>query len=184
MTKHSDQLLVLFGNQLFDNAAIAATGAGSVFMAESAPMCHRYRAHQHKLVLILSGMRSKADSLRKAGYEMHYTSLRQSSEASFTTLLDRHLRSHDYTCVRSFETESLAMSRMLSTLCEAHGLQHHAHPSPMFLTTRDEIANYRASHKRLFMAEFYKWQRIGYGGRSAANARQPRGRTRRTDKRA
>jgi deoxyribodipyrimidine photolyase-related protein len=159
MTKHSDQLLVLFGNQLFDNPAIAATGAGSVFMAESATMCHRYRAHQHKLVLILSGMRSKADALRKAGYEVHYTRLGQSGEASFATLLARHLRSHEVAGLHSFETESPDMSQMLSTLCEAHGLHHHVHPSPMFLTTRDALADYRGSHKRLFMAEFYTWQR-------------------------
>ena len=75
MARAADRLLVLFGNQLFPNRHVRHAKADRVFMAESQSMCRQYRAHRHKLVLILSGMRSKADALREAGYTVDYVDL-------------------------------------------------------------------------------------------------------------
>ena len=161
--KEKKRLLVLFGNQLFGNEHIARAESGATFMAESEAMCRGYAAHRHKIVLILSAMRSKADALRDAGHSVHYTELGHGSGASFAGLLDEHLSSHRYTELAHFETESPRMDRLLEDACANHDLERVSLESPMFVTPREEFQAYRGRYKRLFMADFYKWQRRRMG---------------------
>ena len=153
------RLLVLFGNQLFPNEVISAAQPDTVFMAESPRMCRRYTAHRHKLVLILSAMRSKADSLRQAGHHVAYTTLEEAADDSFGQLLAAHLDEHEYDQLVHFETESPRMRKRLGALSDAHGLERVRLESPMFLTSRQAFEDFRGAHKRLFMADFYRWQR-------------------------
>jgi len=159
MTENKQRLLVLFGNQLFPNALIDETEPHAVFMAESEAICRRYAAHRHKLVLVLSAMRSKADSLRESGHQVVYDTLESAPSKSFFSILDAHLEQSDYTELAHFEPESPPIAAKLQTLASKHDLRLHTHPSPMFLTSREDFAQYRASHKRLFMADFYRAQR-------------------------
>lgn len=159
MPKKRKRLLLLFGNQLFSNQHIAQTQADAIFMAESESMCRRYRAHQHKLVLVLSAMRSKADALRKAGYRLVYEKLEDGSQQSFGAMLGEQLSGQAYEELVYFETESPGMEARLKALCAEHGLEPSRLTSPMFLTSLQEIETFRSQHKRLFMADFYRWQR-------------------------
>jgi deoxyribodipyrimidine photolyase-related protein len=159
MAGNKKRLLVLFGNQLFPNGRIARPEPHAVFMAESEAMCRRYAAHRHKLVLVLSAMRSKADSLRESGHEVVYHTLGNARSRSFFSMLDAHLEQGDYAALEHFETESPTVEAKLQTLASKHGMSLRTRPSPMFLTSREDFAHYRASHKRLFMADFYRSQR-------------------------
>ncbi|MDH3842935.1 MAG: cryptochrome/photolyase family protein [Myxococcales bacterium] len=154
-----NRLLVLLGNQLFPNELIEQTEPDVVFMAESDKICRQYRAHQHKLVLVLSSMRSKAEALREAGHEVVYTRLEDAGGESFSSMLSQHLSKQSYEEVACFETESPRMDQRLEAVCSAHGLKRALLPSPMFVTSREAFDRYRESHKRLFMADFYRWQR-------------------------
>ncbi len=162
MPKAKTRLLVLFGNQLFSNDAIAALEPDVVFMAECGSMCRRYAAHRHKLVLILSAMRSKADALRQAGVEVVYHSLEEST-GSWASMLTTHLETHSYRELVHFETESRAMKEQLEAIGDRHGLDRTVLESPMFVTSRADFQQYREGHKRLFMADFYRWQRKRLG---------------------
>ncbi|NNK42302.1 MAG: cryptochrome/photolyase family protein, partial [Myxococcales bacterium] len=153
------RLLVLFGNQVFPDERIDEAEADVVFMAESEKACRSYRAHRHKLVLILSAMRSKADLLRESGYEVAYTRLEDDGGRALGTILSDHLANERYQELVHFETESRGMDARLEALCSEHGLVRKTLQSPMFVTAREEFAAYRDSHKRLFMADFYRRQR-------------------------
>lgn len=154
--------MVLFGNQLFANDAIAEAGPDVVFMAESERMCRRYAAHRHKLVLILSAMRSKADVLRNAGFDVIYHRLDDSTRSWFS-ILSAHLAAQTYDALVHFETESRSMDQRLAALCRDHGIERTVLETPMFVTSRTDFEDYRAGHKRLFMADFYRWQRRRMG---------------------
>ncbi len=132
-------------------------------MAESEKTCRSYRAHRQKLVLILSAMRSKADSLREAGYEVVYTRLEDDDGRSLGTILSDHLSDQRYAELVHFETESRGMDARLEAICSEHGLTKTTLRSPMFVTGREAFAAYRDSYKRLFMADFYRWQRKRLG---------------------
>ena len=162
MALQSSRLLVLFGDQLFPREQIAALDIAAVFMAEADSICRRYAAHRHKLVLILSAMRSKADAYRLAGQRVFYRELGPSAH-TFSTMLSEHLETHPYEELVHFETESPRITRMLDKLAEAHGLTRTVYPSPKFMTPRTELRRFRATHKRLFMKDFYRWQRKRLG---------------------
>ncbi len=153
------RLLVLFGNQLFSNEQIEEAEADVIFMAESEKTCRGYRAHRHKLVLILSAMRSKADLLRESGHELVYTRLEDDGGRALGTILSDHLSNERYEELVHFETESRGMDARLEALCSEQGLGKRTLQSPMFVTGREAFQAYRESHKRLFMADFYRWQR-------------------------
>ena len=153
------RLLVLFGNQLFSNRHIAEAQPDAIFMAESDRMCRRYKAHQHKLVLVLSAMRSKADALRKAGYRLAYEKLEDGLGESFGAILSAHLSRHAYDELVYFQTESPGMEAALGRCCAERGLEPVRLTSPMFITAPEELESFRSEHKRLFMADFYRWQR-------------------------
>jgi len=157
------RLLVLFGNQLFPTHLIVEAGADTVFMAESESMCRRYAAHRHKLVLVLSAMRSKSDALREAGLDVAYHELGSHGPSTFSALLGEHLDRHSPDELLWFETASPRMEARLRDLCDARGLSFRSLPSPMFLTSREAFESYRSNHKRLFMADFYRWQRKRMG---------------------
>lgn len=159
MPEDRKRLLVLFGNQLFRDEVIEALNPDAIFMAESEAMCRRYKAHRHKLVLILSAMRSKADALLQAGHPVFYHMLGQHGDASFSAMLSHHLRSHSYDEVAHFETESPRMEASLEALCKEHGLVRVPMQSPAFVTPPSTLAGFFADRKRLFMADFYRWQR-------------------------
>jgi deoxyribodipyrimidine photolyase-related protein len=153
------RLLLLFGNQLFSKRHVRSAKPDRVFMAESEAMCRRYRAHRHKLVLILSGMRSKADALRTAGYPVDYRTLGDAPGTSFLDLFVEYLERQTCRTVVHFETESPRFEARLQEVCHSRGLERIVLESPKFMTSRIEFDRYRSTHKRLFMAEFYKWQR-------------------------
>jgi deoxyribodipyrimidine photolyase-related protein len=163
MAAHDDRLLVVFGNQLFANRHFRRARPDRVFMAESETLCRRYRAHRHKLILILSGMRSKADALREADYTVDYVPLGDSRGRTFVELLSANLDAHRCKTLVHFETESPRFEARLQALCRSEGIEQEVLPSPKFITSRGDFERYRSSHKRLFMGEFYKWQRRELG---------------------
>jgi deoxyribodipyrimidine photolyase-related protein len=157
--KKQKRLLVLLGNQLFSNELIARAKPSLVFMAESERMCRRYRVHTQKLVFILSAMRSKADALKQEGHAVAYTRLEDARGQSFSAILEEHLIEHSYEELVHFETESREMESRLESIAKAHDMARGTFESPMFLTGRAAFEEYRENHKRLFMADFYRWQR-------------------------
>jgi len=154
------RLLVLWGNQLFPTEEIKEAEADVIFMAESEKTCSSYRAHRHKLVLLLSAMRSKAELLREAGYEVVYTRLEDDGGRALGTILSDHLSNERYAELVHFETESRGTDAWLEALCSEQGISKRTLQSPMFVTSRQAFQAYRGSHKRLFMADFYRWQRM------------------------
>lgn len=163
MSRQPKRLLVLFGNQLFPIEQIEQTNSDAVFMAESEAMCRRYRAHRHKILLILSAMRSEADALREAGHLLHYTKIEDAGARPFMSLLSQHIDGRGYEELVHFELDSPRMLASLDDLCTSHGLRRIPVESPMFLTSREDFSRYRAKYKRLFMADFYRWQRQRMG---------------------
>ena len=79
--------LLLQGNQLFPFEELNRGFPDhkknpAVVMIEDLGICKKYRYHKHKIILIISAMRAYADSLRSAGYEVHYLELRDYKDVS------------------------------------------------------------------------------------------------------
>ena len=75
------RLLVVLGNQLFPPERLQDCGDAVVFMAEDVVLCTYVKHHQQKIVLFLAAMRSYADELRAAGFDVRYCPLDPDDDA-------------------------------------------------------------------------------------------------------
>jgi len=158
-------LLLVLGNQLFAPAHLRAAGCQRVFMAEDHGLCTYTRHHKLKLVLFLAAMRSYADDLRDAGFEVHYVRLDDQQAGRRAPSYEQKL--HDYLdanpgvdALDHFEIEDKFFEHRVATFCGKRGLKRQAIQTPMFLTSRAQFADYLDStNGKPFMARFYERQR-------------------------
>ncbi len=156
-------LLVVLGNQLFPLEQLPAATEVRVFMAEDLGLCTYVRHHQQKIVLFLAAMRSYADALRSAGYDVHYERLEANDARSYEAKLKEVLIETGATKLVHFEIEDKAMEERLVAFADDQELARTELRSPMFLSTRGEFADFAKGSRRLLMGEFYKQQRRRLG---------------------
>ncbi|MEM9021696.1 MAG: cryptochrome/photolyase family protein [Planctomycetota bacterium] len=162
-------LLLILGNQLFPLKHVREANTTRIFMAEDAGLCTYVKHHKLKLVLFLSAMRSYADHLRAAGGDVHYDRLDDqphgSKAPSYETKLANYLDQHDWIDeLVHFEIEDKFFEQRISAFCQQRGLQQTILPSPMFVTSRQQFAEYLDLAKgKPFMARFYEQQRKRLG---------------------
>ena len=103
-------MLLILGNQLFAAGHLPPADATPVFMAEDIGLCTYEKHHQQKIVLFLAAMRSYADELREAGYDVHYEQLDESDTRPFAEKLLAHMQSRQDSELQHFEIEDKVMS--------------------------------------------------------------------------
>jgi deoxyribodipyrimidine photolyase-related protein len=157
-----NRLLVVLGNQLFPPACLRDLEVSSVFMAEDLGLCTYVRHHQQKVVLFLSAMRSHADALTDAGFDVHYQRLddgRVDQDQAYEQRLVAYCQREGIDEVVYFEIEDRAFEKRFIQTLEQAGIELDERQSPMFVTSREELAKRLEGKKRPFMADFYKHQR-------------------------
>ena len=152
-------ILVILGNQLFPRKHLPASESVHVFMCEDLGLCTYVRHHQQKLVLFLSAMRSYADGLRDAGYDVHYIELDPDNGDTYEDRLEDFVDSKAGKEIMHFEVEDKAMESRLIDLTERLGLERTELESKMFLCSRKDFAEFAGDASSLSMAAFYKRQR-------------------------
>lgn len=163
----SRELFVILGNQLFPPSLLDRHGDTLFFMAEDVGLCTYVKHHQQKIVLFLSAMRSYADELRGRGMDIRYHKLgdvegkkdKGYTHKLATTVNQAKKDGEPFGRLAYFEVEDRFMEEALAAFADEHGLEQEVLPSPMFLTTREQFAEYNSVVKRPFMADFYKRQR-------------------------
>lgn len=156
-------MLVILGNQLFPLEYLPSPDHGPVFMAEDVGLCTYVKHHQQKIVLFLAAMRSYADALRVAGYDVVYHELDVANPESYEDKLDAALRAKGATRLQHFEIEDKPMERRILEFTARHELARVELQSPMFVSTRDAFSSFARDKSRLLMGDFYKQQRRSLG---------------------
>ncbi len=155
-------MIILLGNMLFaDHSALPQQ---PVFMAEDWQLCTCYKYHKHKLILYLAAMRHHCDRLRAQGLTVEYCQLSAGNKAlTYEDKLLTAVKKFQATTLETYTIENRQFSDRLHQFCQTHGLQLLIHDSPLFLTSQSKFQDYRSRYKRLFMGDFYKWQRQRLG---------------------
>lgn len=156
-------ILVVLGNQLFPRKHLPDKESVRIFMCEDLGLCTYVRHHQQKIVLFLSAMRSYADGLREAGYDVSYVQLDPDTNDSYEDRLLDVVQSSSAGEIKHFEVEDKDMEARLVTFADEHDLGRTELESPMFLCSRDEFAEFANDASSLSMASFYKQQRRSLG---------------------
>jgi deoxyribodipyrimidine photolyase-related protein len=156
-------MLVVLGNQLFPLQHLPPARQTTVFMAEDISLCTYVRHHQQKIVLFLAAMRSYADELTEAGYEVTYHRLDADDERSYEDKVAAALDAQDATSLEHFEIEDKAMEHRLAEFAGLHKLERRVLPSPMFTCSREAFSSFARDKSRLLMGDFYKQRRRELG---------------------
>lgn len=158
-------ILLIMGNQLFPVRELPASSDVVVFMAEDRELCTYYRFHKHKIILFLAAMRSYADELRSAGYDVTYIKLddRQLQKKTFDEKLNDELTMRPHASLIFFEIEDKFMEQRVKRLSSHLSRNAKALKSPMFLTTREDFQVYLKGQKKPFMKTFYEQRRKSLG---------------------
>ncbi|MEM1127967.1 MAG: cryptochrome/photolyase family protein [Bacteroidota bacterium] len=154
-----DTVTLVFPHQLFaEHPALPAGGA--VVLVEDSLFFHdpQYpaRFHKQRLMLHRASMRRYADQLRDAGHEVRYIAYGEHERAEEVVAA---LAEDGVQVVRYADPHDFTLQRRLDRACEAHGVERHVEPSPMWFNTREDNADYFGGRKRWMMATFYKHQR-------------------------
>jgi deoxyribodipyrimidine photolyase-related protein len=155
--------MVVLGNQLFPPDRLEDCRDAVVFMAEDVGLCTYVRHHQQKIVLFLAAMRSYADELRAAGFDVRYFTLDLDDERSYEEKLEHVVTELGCSELLHFEVEDKPMEERLVDFCEQRSIERVEMQSPMFCGTREEFRRFAESRSRLLMADFYKRQRVSAG---------------------
>lgn len=125
-------------------------------MAEDFGLCSRYRYHKHKLVLILSSMRSYRDMLLHE-HAVTYFDITDGRpyEEKLLDILEEHGIKH----VVTYELDDDLFASGIRQFCEQHGVRLEFVDNPGFLTNIREFKEYRDGRTKLLMNNFYIWQR-------------------------
>lgn len=154
-------MLVIPGNCLFpDHGNLSPDKNSLFFMAEDHGMCTRFKYHKHKLILLLSAMRSHRDSLSE-NLTVEYFEL-DKRRTYFSTLLST-AEKYGVNELVTYEAPNSSFISSLKKLCADNNLRLTLKPSPMFINTPDEFRDYRNNNKRLLMNDFYISQRKKLG---------------------
>lgn len=151
--------MVVLGNQLFPPDRLEDNRDAVIFMAEDVGLCTYVRHHQQKIVLFLAAMRSYADELRDAGFEVRYFPLDPGGGESYEDRLDEVAAELECSELLHFEIEDKPMEARIVEYCERRSLARVEKRSPMFYVTRDDFRHFRGGRSRLLMADFYRRQR-------------------------
>ena len=154
--------VLVLGDQLFSEVFRKSWGSvRQVFMAESWDLCRHFKYHKQKILLFLASMRHYRDELKKAGYDVTYLSLdEKTQEKTFSDLLKKYLSMRNIRTLIHFEVSDRFFERDLVALCSQMEITRVCIPSPGFLTSRQDFADYVVRHPKPKMQSFYQEQRL------------------------
>ncbi|MFW6361526.1 MAG: cryptochrome/photolyase family protein [Spirochaetota bacterium] len=165
-------LLIVMGNQLYPNHKVgmlegvgrdyAALGPAPmpIFMAEDMQLCSRFRYHRHKLLLILSAMRSHHEFLR-GRHDVYYYRL-EDRRSYFEKLRDA-VQQAGADALAAYEPDDFALEANLNEYAERLGLPLHIRPSKSFLQSGVAVRRELDTLKTPRMHNFYTRRRTTSG---------------------
>src|SRR6056297_171446 len=173
-------LLIVMGNQLYPNHKVGmleglgadiSTGAAqkssrkkrgnytplgpapmSVFMAEDMGLCSRFRYHRHKLLLILSAMRSHRDFLQ-GRHKVYYFPI--DDKRSYYDKLRDAVQQSDAEVLAAYEPDDFGIEAQLKEYAAHLGLPLYIRPSKSFLLHGDAVRNELADLHTPRLHDFY-----------------------------
>jgi deoxyribodipyrimidine photolyase-related protein len=154
-------ILVILGNQLFSLNELPSKNDVVVYMAEDRELCTYYRFHKHKIILFLAAMRSYADDLKTAGYDVIYRRLDDKGleTSSYEEKLSFVFSKMPEAQLVGFEVEDKFLEARLAKMASSLGKTYRVLKSPMFLTSRAEFQEYLQGQRKPFMKTFYEQRR-------------------------
>jgi len=170
-----ERLALVPGNCLFPSTDRLKPDEKTLFfMAEDPGLCTRYAFHKHKLVFVLSAMRSYRDCLAEK-YDVLYYPLPGKKEpgsgGNFNSLgmlayeakLKNALEKYGIEKIVTYTLEDFFFRESIRNFCARNGIELETVDSPGFLTPVEAFRAYKGEREKLRFNDFYIWQRKRLG---------------------
>lgn len=168
--------LLIFPNQLFAKHPGLSMSPARVVLVEDSLFFgdphHPMMFHKQKLWLHRATMKRYEWQLKEQGFSTLYLEYNSQVDVQMDDPIDspsnsllRHLETISQstklpTCkILVAEPADFLLEKRLRRFCDQLGIDCQFLPSPQFINSREENAEYRQSKKRWFMGDFYKYQR-------------------------
>lgn len=148
---------IILGNQLLRNHPALQDSNASIIMIEAHDLCARFRYHKHKLVLLLTAMRTYRDFLESKGLSVTYITYEPGS--IFMAKLETVVKDNNIKELVWMEPSDSGPSKRLEKFCEENKIVHKQLPNQQFITTLSEFKKWHSSVSSHLMESFYRWQR-------------------------
>ncbi len=148
---------LIFGNQLFDAGYLRRHGCRSVVMVEDEAFCRRYTYHRLKLTFILSAMRSHADALRAAGFDVVYHRLDEGMD--WRRALDA-AAAQGCRALGHFEVENTQLGTAIARHASTLGMTLEVVQTPMFINGLEDFQRHLDEQGSPKLLPYYRQQRL------------------------
>jgi deoxyribodipyrimidine photolyase-related protein len=164
MSKAKGFYLVL-GDQLFPMAQTPFKKGDHVLMIEDYGLCRHFKYHKNKILFFLIAMREYRDELMKKGVKVDYYSADHDlfKKSYAEKVKDFCKKNKGLQQIHLYEVSDHFFADDLAKISKDNKLELVTHDNPMFLTPKEEFANYLDQSKKPFMATFYSRQRQRLG---------------------
>jgi deoxyribodipyrimidine photolyase-related protein len=155
-------ITLILGDQLFQSHP-AFELKTDYALIESKDFNTQYKYHKARINHCFVAMREYIDCLHSLDKSVHYFCY--DMQFSLDMMLEKLAGiEYEYTDLYVCKVDNKELALLLSQLCAKHKLTLHTLPSPKFLTTDLDWAEYKKTHpKKLFMNDFYIAQRRRLG---------------------
>lgn len=156
--KNQKIITLVYPHQLFRISDTDAVRSGQeVVLIEEPLFFTQLKFHQQKILLHRASMQAYKDYLESNDYTVHY--LQAVDFPDTRALLDHIKKKHDPDAVEVAQPSDYNLEQELSGWGKQSGVAISWQQSPLFLTSRDQLADYFAGKEHFRMADFYKQQR-------------------------
>lgn len=150
--------VLITGTQLFRNHPAIRDSSIDVFvMIEAEDLCRKLPYHQHKLILVLSGMRHYADYVRGMGKRVIYRTVDQ-APLFHKTLLEM-IAAEGITELTWMKPADVSTQRRLIDIAQQARVSYEVHANQLFLTPEADLLDWFGRQRNPIMEQFYRWQR-------------------------
>lgn len=147
---------IIFPHQLFEENPCVSKGR-AVFLLEETLFFNQYNFHKTKLAYHRASMQFYYDFLKKKGFEVHYISANEQN-ADIRDLVHQ-LAKENFTEIHVIELTDNWLTKRLTETSNEVNCKLIKYSSPLFLTSKEDLIDYRIKSKRFFQADFYQYQR-------------------------
>ena len=128
-----------------------------VYLVEEWLFFRQYNFHKQKLILHRSGMKFYEDYLNEQNYTVQY--IDTTDERNDIRIFIAYLSKQKITNIHIADVVDDWLIKRITKACKKYAIELTVYPSPCFLNTMEEVADYFSKKKTYFQTDFYIQQR-------------------------
>ena len=147
---------ILFPHQLFEENVLINT-CQEIYLVEEWLFFRQYNFHQRKIAFHRASMKFYGDFLATKNVKVVY--IEAFDDLADIRKLIPFLKSQGVDTVHIIDPTDDWLTRRLAKSAHENQVEIHEYPSPLFLNSSAEIAQYFKDKRKMFQTDFYKHQR-------------------------